>query len=140
MCQTTVQIKVHDFVSFSGSFCLPPVAAGSCKRWFRTSLSLPSTPPSAPSQHCIHPQRLPPGESKRERGGARPRPRPSMTSAPYTSSRQTQLHISTAIWPCSGFHAQPTDACVCVGAPVNTSELQLRTSSETDGSFSSDLR
>lgn len=43
-----------------------------------------------------------------------------MTSSPYRSSGQTQLHISTESWPCTDFHAQPTDAHLCVGAPVNT--------------------
>lgn len=116
MCQTTVQIKAHDSVSCSGSFCLPPVVNAGFGPVFPfppLHLVLPANTAS------VH--RLPTGERG---GGAWPGPRPPMTSAPYRSSRQTQLHISTAIWPCSDFHAQPTDACVCVGAAVNTAELQ----------------
>lgn len=64
-----------------------------------------------------------------------------MTSAPYRSSRQTQLHISTESWPCTRFPCTAYRCVrVCVGASVNTSELQQRTCSESDRSFSSDLR
>lgn len=101
---------------------------------------LPSTPPSGSSQHCTLTERGWETGRERERGGVERLAPPRMTSAPYRSSRQTQLHISTEGWPRTDFHAQPTDARLCVGAPVNTSALQQRTCFLSDRSFSSDLR